>query len=169
MGFQSLEHSPEVVTGILTVQCHDMYALIDPSSTLSYVTHVAMKLRIYPEHLREPFSVSTLVGECIVHTHVYRDCIVTMHGLDTTTNLIELVMVDFDMIMGIDILYSFFAKLDCQTRTVSLKFPDEPIIEWKGYGVVPKSRFISYLKASKMITCDVSTTWSDSRTQMPRH
>ncbi|XP_070039167.1 uncharacterized protein [Nicotiana tomentosiformis] len=37
-GRQNSEASPDVVTGILTVQSHDMYALIDPGSTLSYVT-----------------------------------------------------------------------------------------------------------------------------------
>ncbi|XP_019246557.1 PREDICTED: uncharacterized protein LOC109226218 [Nicotiana attenuata] len=37
-GRQSAEASPNVDTGILTVQSHDVYALIDPDSTLSYVT-----------------------------------------------------------------------------------------------------------------------------------
>ena len=35
---QDLESSPDVVTGILSVFSHDVYALIDPGSTLSYVT-----------------------------------------------------------------------------------------------------------------------------------
>lgn len=60
-------------------------------------------------------------------------------------------MVDFDVIMGMDWLYSCFAKLDCRTRVMRLEFPNETVIEWKGNGVVPKGRFISYLKASKMI------------------
>ncbi|XP_075096273.1 uncharacterized protein LOC142174386 [Nicotiana tabacum] len=32
-----------------------------------------------------------------------------------------------------------------------LELPNEPVIEWKGNGEVSKGRFISYLKASKMI------------------
>ncbi|XP_070053995.1 uncharacterized protein [Nicotiana tomentosiformis] len=66
-------------------------------------------------------------------------------------DLVELRMVDFDVIMGIDWLYSCFAKLDCQTRTVRLEFPNESVIEWKGDAVVPKGRFISYLKSTKII------------------
>ncbi|XP_070042705.1 uncharacterized protein [Nicotiana tomentosiformis] len=59
-GRQSVEASLDVVTGMLTVQSHDVYALIDPGSTLSYVTpYVAMEYGIEPEQLHESFSIST--------------------------------------------------------------------------------------------------------------
>ncbi|XP_070010691.1 uncharacterized protein [Nicotiana sylvestris] len=49
-GRQTAEASPDIVTGILTIQSHDVYALIDPGSTLSYVTpFVAMEFGIEPE------------------------------------------------------------------------------------------------------------------------
>ncbi|XP_070004423.1 uncharacterized protein [Nicotiana sylvestris] len=129
-----------------------VYALIDPSSTLSYVTpFVAMEFGIEPDQLHEPFSVSTPVGESITTARDYRGCVVTVRGRNTTADLIELGIVDFDVIMGIDWLYSCFAKLDCRTRTMRLEFPNEPVAKWKGDNVVPKGRVISYLKAAKMI------------------
>nr|XP_016460062.1 PREDICTED: uncharacterized protein LOC107783598 [Nicotiana tabacum] len=83
---------------------------------------------IVTDQLHEPFLVSTLVWEYIMDTRVYRGCVVMVRGRDTTADLIELGMVDFDIIMGIDWLYSHFSKLDCWTRTMRLEFPDEPIV-----------------------------------------
>ncbi|XP_069148114.1 uncharacterized protein [Solanum lycopersicum] len=54
------ETSPDVVTGLLKVLSIDEYALLDPSSTLSFVTPlVAKKIDILPDSLHEPFIVST--------------------------------------------------------------------------------------------------------------
>ncbi|XP_070004630.1 uncharacterized protein [Nicotiana sylvestris] len=149
---QTAEASPDVVTGILTVQSHDVYALIDLGSTLSYVTpFVAMEFGKEPEQLYEPFSVSTPVSESIFATRIYKSFVVMVCGRDTRADLVELGIVDFDVIMGMDWLYSCFPKLDCQTITMRLEFPNETVVEWKGDNVVPRGRFISYLKAAKMI------------------
>ncbi|XP_070032440.1 uncharacterized protein [Nicotiana tomentosiformis] len=92
-GRQSVEASPDVFTGMLTVQYHDVYALIELGSTFSYVTpFVAMEFGIEPEQLPEPFSISTPVGESIVVARVYRGCVVTVRGRDTMDDLIELGM-----------------------------------------------------------------------------
>ncbi|XP_070008077.1 uncharacterized protein [Nicotiana sylvestris] len=136
-GRQSAEASPGVVTSIFTVQSHDVFALIDPGSTLSYVTpYVAMEFRIEPKHLHESFFVSTAIGEFIIVARVYRDCVVMVRGKDTIADLIELGMVDFDVIIGMDWIYTCFDKLNCRTRTVRFEFPNEPVVEWNEDNVV---------------------------------
>ncbi|XP_019267033.1 PREDICTED: uncharacterized protein LOC109244404 [Nicotiana attenuata] len=57
---QDQESSPDIATGILTICSHDAYALIDPGSTLSYITpFVAGKFGIVPEIISDPLAVST--------------------------------------------------------------------------------------------------------------
>ena len=59
-------------------------------------------------------------------------------------------MVDFHV--GMIWLHSCYALVDCRTRIVCFKFPDVPILEWKGSSLAPMGRFSSYLKDRKMIS-----------------
>jgi len=61
-------------------------------------------------------------------------------------------MVDFDIILGMDLLHSCYASLDSRIRIVRFKFPNEPVLESKGSRSVPIGRFIAYLKDRKMIS-----------------
>ncbi|XP_070039490.1 uncharacterized protein [Nicotiana tomentosiformis] len=64
---QDLESSPDVVTGILFIFSTDLYALKDPSSTLSFITpFVARKCDKEPELLRQSFEVSMPIGESMI-------------------------------------------------------------------------------------------------------
>ncbi|XP_070014866.1 uncharacterized protein [Nicotiana sylvestris] len=133
---QSAEASAEVITG----------------STFSYVTpYFAINLGLEPEQLSESFLVSTLVGESVKVTRVYRGCIVSVQGRNTKADLIELEMVDYDVIMGMYWLYSCYAILDCHGKIVRFQFPNKEVLEWKGSSVALVGKFISYLKAQRMI------------------
>ena len=57
---------------------------------------------ILPEKLSEPFSISTPVGESILAERVYRDCSIFVNHNSTMTDLVELVMVNLDVILGMD-------------------------------------------------------------------
>ena len=42
--------------------------------------------------------------------------------------LIELDMVDFDVILGMDCLHASYASIDCRTRVVKFQIPNEPVL-----------------------------------------
>ncbi|XP_070020278.1 uncharacterized protein [Nicotiana sylvestris] len=124
----------------------------DPGSTLSCITpFVARKFGIVPEILSDHFAVSTPVGELIIARRVYRGCTIIVCGRQTSADLVELEMLDFDAIMGMDWLAACYAIVDCRAKTARFHFPGEPVLEWVGNTATPRGRFISYLKARKMI------------------
>ncbi|XP_070049548.1 uncharacterized protein [Nicotiana tomentosiformis] len=125
-GRQDSEASPDIVTGILTIHSHAIYALMDPGSTFSYITpFIAGKLDMRSELLPQPVEVSMPVGDSIVANHVYRDCTVLINDRPTSVDLVELVMLDFDVIMGMDWLAACYANIDCRAKLGKEKKPDK--------------------------------------------
>ena len=77
--------------------------MLDPGATLSFVTpYIAVQFDVNPETLSEPFSVSTPVGDPVIARGVYINFHVTVSQKATSSNLVELEMVDFDVILGIN-------------------------------------------------------------------
>lgn len=61
------------MTGMLKLFSHDMYYLLGPSSSLSYVTlFVAVYFNFGLECVSDPFSASTLVNDSVIAKRVYR-------------------------------------------------------------------------------------------------
>ena len=101
-----------MVTDTLHVFSFPIYALLDPVSTMSFVTpSVDSKFDLLPEILHEPFHVSTPIGDSVREERVYRDCPITVLNNATDADLIELTMLDFDIILGIDWLHKCNATI----------------------------------------------------------
>ncbi|KAH0776452.1 hypothetical protein KY290_007863 [Solanum tuberosum] len=122
-------NSPNVFTGMIRVFAFDVYALLDPRASLSFVTpYVANKFDVLPERLGEPFCVSTPVGESILAEKVYRDCPISINHNSTMTDLVELDMVDFDVILGMDRLPACYASIECRVRVFKFQFQSIDLI-----------------------------------------
>ena len=104
---QDQEGSLDVVTGTLHVFDIDIYALLDPVDNLSFVTpYIAVQFNISLETQLEHFSVSTPVGDLVIARQVFKNCPVTVSQKVTSADLVELEMVDFNVILGMDWLHS---------------------------------------------------------------
>uniref|UniRef100_M1DIR0 Retrotransposon gag protein n=1 Tax=Solanum tuberosum TaxID=4113 RepID=M1DIR0_SOLTU len=101
---------------------HKLYALKarqDQEDSPDVVTGVN------PKTLVESLSVSTLVGEPVTVRRVYKNCPVTVSQKVTSADLVELEMIDFDIILGMDWLHSCYASVDCRTRIVWFYYPTQ--------------------------------------------
>ena len=91
--------------------------------------------------------MSTPVGESVVAKRVYRNCPIMLPNSVSYVDLVELDMLDFDVILGMDWLHAYFASTDCRTRVMTFNFPNEPVVELKGGNSIRRSRNISCVKA----------------------
>ena len=104
---------------MIKVLTFDVYALLDQGASLSFATaFVANQFEILPRELCEPYCVSTLIRESILTKRVYPDCPISINQKNIMTDLVELEMVDFDVILGMDWLHACYASIDCKTRVV---------------------------------------------------
>ena len=69
----------------------------------------------------------------------------------TLADLVEIDMLDFYVILGMDWIHSRFVSINYRTRVVKFQFQNEPIVEWKGENLAPKSQIIACLKSCNFI------------------
>ncbi|KAF3653003.1 putative ribonuclease H protein-like [Capsicum annuum] len=143
------------------IYVHEKYKVMDwfsraftvIGSYLSLVTpSIVVKFGVSPKILVEPFSVSNPVVKSIIARWVYKNCSVMVSHKITLVDLIELEMMNFDAILGMDWLHSCYASIDYKIRIVYFQFLNEPVLEWRGSTLALRGQFVSYLRARKMIS-----------------
>lgn len=110
------------------IHSHVVYALIDPGSTFLYITpFVTGKLDMRPKLLPQSVEVSMQVGDLIITSHIYRGSTMLINERPASTDLVELIMVNIDVIMAMDWLVDCYANIYCLTKLVHFYFLDKPI------------------------------------------
>ncbi|XP_075492554.1 uncharacterized protein LOC142530617 [Primulina tabacum] len=90
------------------------------------------KLGLTPEILVEPFRVTTPTSKTIETHRVHRKCKICIHEHLFQAELIQLNMVEFDIILGMDWLERYNAMVDCKGKSVRLRTPDQKEVVYHG-------------------------------------
>lgn len=61
-------------------------------------------------------------------------------------------MLDFDLILVMDLLHSCYAFIDCRTRVIKFQLANYLILKLKGGNYIPRGQFVSYINSSKMMS-----------------
>ncbi|XP_070047058.1 uncharacterized protein [Nicotiana tomentosiformis] len=124
------ESSDAVITGIVPVFHRDASVLFDLGSSYSYMSSYFASYLVMPrDSLIAHVFVSTPVEDSIMVNRVYRSCVVSIGSCETRVDLQLLDMVDFDVILGMDLLSPYHAILDFHAMTVRLCMPRFPRLE----------------------------------------
>ena len=143
---------PGVIVGTFTLFDIDLYALIDPSSTHSYICMEQMSDK-FPsvELLAYDLLVTSPLGHSVRVNRVYKNCPLMVHDREFSVDLITLPFHEFDLILGMDWLSKHRAMVDCDKKIVLLKCADLSEVTIHGIRSEPIPKVISAMKARRFL------------------
>ncbi|GKA00728.1 reverse transcriptase domain-containing protein [Tanacetum coccineum] len=107
------------ITGTLYIDDRTVFVLFDTGATNSIIsTTFAKKLNVTPTPLIERVIISTPMRNHMLIDHEYVNCPLCFNDRIRPANLLPILMLDFDVILGMDWLASHRATIDCYARTV---------------------------------------------------
>ncbi|XP_073152989.1 uncharacterized protein [Henckelia pumila] len=112
----------DVVAGTILINQSPAYVLFDCGATNLFISkRFAKKLGLIPEILVEPFRVATPTSKAIDTHKVHRNFIIGISEHVFQAGLIQLNMLEFDAILGMDWLANNHALVDCRMKNVKLR------------------------------------------------
>ncbi|XP_073275402.1 uncharacterized protein [Primulina huaijiensis] len=123
---EEADNSNDVVAGTIQINNMPAYVLFDCGATHSFMSkRFSKKLGIKPDNLEEPYRVATPANRVLETRTLYRDIGVLIDKQNFKANLIQLNMVEFDVILGMDWLAKNHALVDCHGKTVTIQAPHQ--------------------------------------------
>ena len=149
---QDAQASNAVVTGMLSICSQDACVLFDPGATHSFVSPIfASCLWSDPSLLDVPLIVTTPMGDCLLAKTVYRSCEILIENHSLLADLVELNMIDFDVILGMDWLSYNHANVDCYNKVVKFEIPGKPTFIYRGNQNLSSCNLISAIAAQRLL------------------
>ncbi|XP_073056904.1 uncharacterized protein [Primulina eburnea] len=128
------------VAGTIIINKISAYVLFDCGATHSFISkRFTKKLGLIPEILVEPFRIATPTSKTIETHKIHRNCIVYINEHTFNAELIQVNMVEFDVILGMDWLSKSHAIVDCRRKIIKLRTPSQKEITYHGKAKKRKS------------------------------
>ena len=116
--------APDVIVGNFHIFETNVHALIDPSSTHSYICTAISILGSLPKsETKYDILVTNELGHNVIVNRFYKDCPNRIQEYEFPGDLIELSFREFDVILGMDWLSRHQVVVDCRIKRVTLRTP----------------------------------------------
>ena len=130
----------------------NVYALIDPGSTHSYVCTSIPSLGSLPKSETEyDILVTNPLRHSVIVNRVYRDCPIRIQEYEFPGDFIELSFREYDVILGMDWLSRHQVVVDCRMKIVTLRTPSGEEVTFIGERSNPLSNVISATTVRTMV------------------
>ncbi|KAA3487643.1 Gag-Pol polyprotein [Gossypium australe] len=121
--------SPDVKTGTYILYDTSVIALIDPSSTHSYICMNLLSSTAFPVKSTEfVIKVSNPLGKSVLVDKVCKNCPLMFPDICFPAGLMLLQFDEFDIILGMDWLTLHDAIVNCKRKTIDLRCPNDEIV-----------------------------------------
>ncbi|XP_071933127.1 uncharacterized protein [Coffea arabica] len=151
---QPAPDSSEVVEGTLLIFHRLTKVLIDPGATHSFVNPSFMSgIDVRPVKLPFDLEVRTPMGnKKIIASLAYKNCEFWIGNRKMLVDLISLDIRGYDVVIGMDFLGQYHAKLDCRAKVVEFCISGEATLRLDVKGRLASSAMISRIRARKMLS-----------------
>ncbi|XP_073308262.1 uncharacterized protein [Primulina huaijiensis] len=149
---QAKEAPGGVIAGICTLCDYPARVLFDTGASHSFISHAFVASHdIECTPLYDTLSIATPAGKIILSEQVVHNCVLIYEDNVMFLNLIVLPMHDFDCIVGMDILTTNRATVDCFHGVVRFRPVDGPKWNFYGKGSQAKIPLVSSLEMSRLL------------------
>ncbi|KAL5562393.1 hypothetical protein UlMin_032140 [Ulmus minor] len=141
-----------VVAGQLSIAGISAYALIDSGATHSFVSPAfTERSDRMIDKIEGVFTTMLPSGAVMLSNKWLRDMPIIVDDRELNVNLVVLEMHDYDVILGMDWLSKYNAKIDCHKKRVSFEPTKGQKFAFQGEKKRSRTPFLSSLKAGKLL------------------
>ncbi|XP_073121263.1 uncharacterized protein [Henckelia pumila] len=130
---EEADDANEVVAGTILINTNPAYVLFDCGATHSFISkRFTKKIWLISEKLTETLRVASPTNKIIETLKIHRKCKICVCEQIFDADLVELNMMEFDVILGMDWLSRNHAVVSCRDKNVKLQTPNHEEIAFQG-------------------------------------
>ncbi|GKE65543.1 putative reverse transcriptase domain-containing protein [Tanacetum coccineum] len=149
LGAEEAHQDPNIVTGTFTLNNHFATTLFDSGANYSFVSTTFIPLLgLEPSDLGFIYEIEIASGELVEIDKVIKGCKLEIEGHVFDIDLIPFGHGGFDVIIGMDWLSNYKAKIIYHEKVVRIPLPDGNVLRVVGERLEEKARLLMSAKAS---------------------
>ncbi|GKE04718.1 putative reverse transcriptase domain-containing protein, partial [Tanacetum coccineum] len=174
LGAEEARQDSNIVTGTITLNNHFATTLFDSGADYSFVSTTFIPLLgLEPSDLGFRYEIEIASGQLVEIDKVIKGCKLEIEGHVFDIDLIPFGHGSFDVIIGMDWLSNYKAKIICHEKVVRIPLPDGKVHRVVGERPKEKARLLMSAKASDkkqeeiVVVRDFPEVFSDDLSGLP--